>query len=120
MGEEFVKKMNAELKDPQAVKDRGGHAPQLGYGPAPADGICLYAQALAQLLNIHPEKTQPPNVKQYTLAEINARGDELYEQFNQIVQRARYNGVGPSPLNFKCPDMPTNKVCDDACRNGKG
>jgi len=113
----FIKKMNEELKDPQSVKDRGGHAPKLGYGPAPADGVCLYAQTISKLLGVHPDGEKAPNGKKYALPELTRRSDEVYDQFNMLLQAASFNGVGNSPLSFNCEAMPPNKKCGDSCRN---
>jgi hypothetical protein len=92
-------------------RDAGAHS---------ADGTCLYAQVFSTMLGLHPEGRKPYSGKTYTLNDLKARSDEVYENINQLLQAANFNGVSGSPFIYACANMPADGSCDADCRNDAG
>jgi serine/threonine protein kinase len=69
------------------------------------------------MLGLHPEGWSTPSGKTYTLQDLGARSDEVYNEFNEILQGAKFNGVGGSPLSFRCKLPRDGSACDDECRS---
>jgi len=118
---EYLKHAADELTSDASVK-RGGrdyrvNAPR-DAGAQAADGACMYALVLSKLLNLHPDGLKAPSGNTYTLPQLLARSDAVYEDFNQVLQASEFNGVSGSPFRFACDGYPKDgKACDAKCRN---
>ena len=109
--------MSSDLVNSLGGKDyRASLAPD--DGACAADAVCIHAQTLSALMGIHPTGRKAFNGKAYSLHEVLAKDDEVYEQTNQLLQATEFNGVAGSPFRFDCPGLPTDgSACDAACRN---